>query len=169
MHCVNHYRYITLITNELGFSVWMPLISPAVPYFSKCAPAMVHSFLSTSLRRSSPVQHKDSQLLKKKRCGCYHGIKSNDYLLRGKKFILETDHSNLVWIKKSEVPKIIRWGVYMQSFNFLIRHICGSLNTIADYLSRMHTNPSTRHLNAIDERGGSGGWAYVHDICRFTT
>ena len=36
---------------------------------------------------------------------CYYGIKSNYYLLRGKEFILETD---LVWIKTSEVPKIIR-------------------------------------------------------------
>ena len=44
--------------------------------------------------------------------------------------------------------------MYMQSFNFLIRHIRGSLNTIADYFSRMHTNPSTHTLNAIAEGGG---------------
>jgi hypothetical protein len=91
--------------------------------------------------------------IEKEGFGCYYGIKSNDYLLRGKEFILETDHNNLVWIKTSEVPKIIRWRVYMQSFNFLIRHIRGSLNTIADYLSRMHTNPSIPALHAIADGG----------------
>ena len=91
--------------------------------------------------------------IEKEGFGCYHGIKSNDYLLRGKEFILETDHNNLVWIKASEVSKIIRWRVYMQSFNFLIRHIRGSLNTFANYLSRMHTNPSTPSLHAIADGG----------------
>ena len=105
----------------------------------------------TSKKFSSTAQGWST--IEKEGFGCYHGIKSNDYLLRGKEFILETDHNNLVWIKTSEVPKIIRWRVYMQSFNFLIRHIRGSLNTIADYLSRMHTNPSTHHLNAIAEGG----------------
>jgi hypothetical protein len=105
----------------------------------------------TSKKFSSTAQGWST--IEKEGFGCYHGIKSNDYLLRGKEFILETDHNNLVWIKTSEVPKIIRWRVYMQSFNFLIRHIRGTLNTIADYLSRMHTNPSTHTLNAIAEGG----------------
>jgi len=33
----------------------------------------------------------------------------------------------------SEVPKIIRWRIYMQGFNFTIRHIPGKRNGIADY------------------------------------
>ena len=45
----------------------------------------------------------------------------------------------------------------MQSFNFLIRHIRGSLNTIADFLSRMYINPSTHTLTAILE------WEEVED------
>jgi hypothetical protein len=105
----------------------------------------------TSKKFSSTAQGWST--IEKEGFGCYHGIKSNDYLLRGKEFILETDHNNLVWIKTSEVPKIIRWRVYMQSFNFLIRHIRGSLNTIADYLSRMHTNPSIPALHAIADGG----------------
>ena len=84
---------------------------------------------------------------------CYHGIKSNNYLLRGKEFILETDHNNLVWIKTSEIPKFIRWRVYMQSLNFPIHRIRGSLNTITDYLSRRYTNPTTHTLTAIFEEG----------------
>jgi hypothetical protein len=56
---------------------------------------------------------------------CYFGVNHFDYYLRCKKFILETDHNNLLWMEASSVPKIIRWRVYLQSFQFLIRHIPG--------------------------------------------
>jgi hypothetical protein len=69
----------------------------------------------------------------------YFGIKSNDYYLRGKQFLLETDHRNLLWIEKSLVPIVVRWRVYMQSFNFMIRHISGTQNVVADWLSRMYS------------------------------
>jgi hypothetical protein len=86
-------------------------------------------------------------IIEKEAFGCYFGVHSNDYFLRGKTFILETDHNNLVWIHTSEVPKIIRWRVYMQSFSFTIRHIKGALNTIADYLSRMYSSAESSPVN----------------------
>ena len=69
--------------------------------------------------------------------GVYFGVKYFSYYLLCKPFILETDHNNLIWMEASLVPKIIRWRVYLQSFNFLIRHISGKLNFLADYLSRL--------------------------------
>ena len=66
----------------------------------------------------------------------FYAIQSCSYYLRCKEFILETDHNNLLWIEKSEVGKIVRWRVYMQSFVFKIRHILGRLNLIADFFSR---------------------------------
>ena len=36
------------------------------------------------------------------------------------------------------MPKIIRWRAFMQSFFFLLRHIPGKQNIVADYLSRCH-------------------------------
>ena len=60
------------------------------------------------------------------------------YYLSCKPFILETDHNNLLYMEQSIVPKIIRWRVYLQSFTFMLRHIPGKLNAVADYLSRLH-------------------------------
>ena len=60
------------------------------------------------------------------------------YHLRCKSFVLETDHNNLLWIEASVVPKVVRWRIYLQSFNFLLRHIPGRQNVVADFLSR-HT------------------------------
>ena len=71
---------------------------------------------------------------------CYFGIKHFSYYLRGHPFVLETDHANLVWIDKSEVPIVVRWRNYMQSFIVHVRHISGAKNTVADWLSRMHIN-----------------------------
>ena len=59
-------------------------------------------------------------------------------LLYGKEFIIQTDHRNLTFLKSSEVPKIQRWLLFMQSFHFSIYHIPGKTNHVADMLSRCH-------------------------------
>ena len=59
------------------------------------------------------------------------------YLL-GKSFIMYTDHFNLLYIEKSIVPRIMRMKVFMQQFHFLIAHIKGKLNVVADYWSRIY-------------------------------
>ena len=69
--------------------------------------------------------------------GIYYGVHKFSYYLRGKPFILQTDHNNLRWIEASEVPKIVRWRIYLQSFVFQIEHIPGSKNSLADALSRL--------------------------------
>jgi hypothetical protein len=58
--------------------------------------------------------------------------------LYGKEFVLETDHANLLYLERSVVPKLIRWRLQLQDFVFTVRHIKGTLNTVADCLSRMH-------------------------------
>jgi hypothetical protein len=68
----------------------------------------------------------------------YYAVTQFSYYLRGKSFVLETDHRNLVWIESSLVPIVVRWRVLLQSFNFQIRHIPGATNSVADWLSRMY-------------------------------
>ena len=70
--------------------------------------------------------------------GIYYAVKQLAYYLVGKEFVVETDHNNLLWMESSLVPKIIRWRIYLQSFNFLLRHIRGKDNEIADWMSRLH-------------------------------
>lgn len=69
--------------------------------------------------------------------GIYFAVKQCSYYLRCKEFILETDHANLQWIEASEVPKVIRWRIFLQSFLFTLRHIKGKFNLVADWLSRI--------------------------------
>lgn len=65
------------------------------------------------------------------------------YYLIGKIFTVETDHNNLIWMEASVVPKVIRWRVYLQQFNFTIRHISGKRNLVADWLSRLAEDECT--------------------------
>ena len=67
----------------------------------------------------------------------YYAVIQFGYYLRGKEFTVETDHRNLVWMETSQVPIVVRWRVLLQSFNFVVRHIPGQQNTVADWLSRM--------------------------------
>jgi hypothetical protein len=68
--------------------------------------------------------------------GIFYSVKTLAYYLIGKAFIVETDHNNLLWMEASEVPKIVRWRIFLQAFNFKLRHIAGRLNIIADWFSR---------------------------------
>ena len=70
----------------------------------------------------------------------YAALKAFAYYLLGKEFILETDHNNLLWMNQSESDIISRWRLHMQSFNFMLRHISGVKNSVADFLSRMNPN-----------------------------
>jgi hypothetical protein len=53
----------------------------------------------------------------------FFSVKKLSYYLYGKKFTIRTDHYNLLWMERSEVSKIIRMRIYLQSFNFTLNHI----------------------------------------------
>ncbi len=92
----------------------------------------------------------------------YHSVRQLAYYLRCKEFVIETDHRNLVWMHHSEVPKIIRWRIYLQMFNFLIRHIPGKQNIVADMLSRQWpTTPAKEFSEALN--------SVVHELEECTT
>lgn len=58
--------------------------------------------------------------------------------LYGTKFILETDHCPLTWLKQmsSKNSRLLRWSLVIQEYNFEIRYRRGSANGNADALSR---------------------------------
>ena len=60
------------------------------------------------------------------------------YFIFGKSFVVESDHRNLQWMESSVVPKIIRWRLALQEYDFLIKHIPGKQNVVADFFSRMY-------------------------------
>ena len=69
----------------------------------------------------------------------YFCIMECEDLLACHPFTLMTDHKNLLYIYEATAPKIIRWRLRLQMFEFDLIHIPGRDNVIADALSRLLT------------------------------
>jgi transposase InsO family protein len=86
----------------------------------------------------------DSQLrwstIQKEAYSIFYCCKELDYLLRDRQFILRTDHDNLRFIHDSSNSMVIRWFLALQELDFLLEHIAGVKNIIADALSRLCAN-----------------------------
>ena len=67
----------------------------------------------------------------------YYAITHWSEFLLGHPFIVETDHANLRYLEKSEAPKLVRWRLQLGNYDFVIHHIPGKSNEIADGLSRL--------------------------------
>jgi hypothetical protein len=64
----------------------------------------------------------------------YHPFLSN-----GREFLLLTDHLALTHIQNLRLessPQLVRFSLFLQHFNFRIKHIRGSENSVCDFLSR---------------------------------
>ena len=64
--------------------------------------------------------------------------KFRSYLL-GTKVIVHTDHSALRYLmaKKDAKPRLIRWVLLLQEFDFVVKDRKGTENQVADHLSRL--------------------------------
>ncbi|GFY71022.1 retrovirus-related Pol polyprotein from transposon 17.6 [Trichonephila inaurata madagascariensis] len=67
------------------------------------------------------------------------GLKRLKHYLDGQRFIIETDHNPLKYLNKmgGSNPRLQRWVLCLQPFNFEIRHKLGKLHRNADRLSRL--------------------------------
>jgi hypothetical protein len=72
----------------------------------------------------------------------YHPFLSN-----GREFLLLTDNLALTHIQNLRLessPQLVRFSLFLQHFNFRIKHIRGSENSVCDFLSRypeIHSTP----------------------------
>jgi transposase InsO family protein len=77
----------------------------------------------------------------------FYAIKGWSHFLLGVPFTVETDHRNLLYMARSTTPKVVRWHLALQEYDFVVRHIPGAENHVADALSRLH-DVSYRRLQA---------------------
>jgi hypothetical protein len=69
---------------------------------------------------------------------------------QGHHVIVQSDHRNLSWIKKSAMPQLTRWRLRLQDFDFSIEYYEGSKNVCADGLSRMMVDDSDIEISMRD-------------------
>lgn len=67
----------------------------------------------------------------------FFSFRELEYLLRDVHFLLRTDHKNLIFINEDGSPKVKRWKLAIQEYDFDIEHIPGKDNGVADAFSRL--------------------------------
>jgi len=84
----------------------------------------------------------------------YYAITSWEHLLRDRRFLVRTDHANLKLLHAESNPKVIRWMLSLQMYDFDIEHIAGKENTIADGFSRLcsddRSSSDTRMIESFE-------------------
>lgn len=62
--------------------------------------------------------------------------------LRGRHYLIYTDHKCLSWLNKKEQwnNRIFRWALTLQQFDFEVSHVPGKHNSITDAFSRALSN-----------------------------
>ena len=63
--------------------------------------------------------------------------------LEHRRFVVETDHNNLIWLHKTKTTgKLARWVLALMPFSFDVKYRPGRKNQVPDYLSRLEpSNP----------------------------
>ena len=67
----------------------------------------------------------------------HEALKKFQYILRDVQFTLRTDHRNLLLNDSGASDKVLRWKLDIQQFDFLVEHIPGEQNIVADLYSRL--------------------------------
>ena len=65
-------------------------------------------------------------------------MKHFDFYLKGKRFILQTDHQPLTYLRnmQNNNGRLMRWALTLQSYDFSVEFIPGKENVLSDLLSR---------------------------------
>lgn len=69
---------------------------------------------------------------------------------QGHHVVVQSDHKNLSWIKKSVMPQLTRWRLRLQDFDFSIEYYEGSKNVVADGLSRLYVDHADIEISMRD-------------------
>jgi len=67
----------------------------------------------------------------------FYAFKKLEHLIRDVHFTLRTDHKNLLYLNEDSSPKVIRWKLAIQEYDFDVAHIRGTDNVVADAFSRL--------------------------------
>ena len=86
-------------------------------------------------RKYTPTETRYSTFQQEMGCVVWAMERFQEYTL-GYKVIVETDHRNISFVKRSAMPQLARWRMRLEAFDFDVHYRCGALQQVADGLSR---------------------------------
>jgi len=91
------------------------------------------AFISKTLTRAE----KKWSVYEKEAYAIFYALRKWEHYLQGVKFTLFTDHRNLTFLDKDPSPKVQRWRIAVQEYDFDVAFIEGVKNVAADGFSRL--------------------------------
>lgn len=88
---------------------------------------------------------------KQEACAIVMGIRAFEYTLRGKFFIIETDHKNLLFMENDVSHIVMRWRIYIQGFYNCLRFQLAKHNKTSDWLTRQYNLYFLNRDLAVDD------------------
>jgi hypothetical protein len=88
--------------------------------------------------------------IEKEMFAIWYSLKKMEYLIRDIPFNLQTDHENLIRDKHTGSPKVIRWKLDIQQYNYKVSHIKGVDNVVADGFSRLCKQEDFEYCASLD-------------------
>jgi transposase InsO family protein len=87
--------------------------------------------------------------IEKEAFAIYHAVTKWSHYLQDIHFTLQTDHANLTFINANSKGKVQRWKLEIQDYDFVIQHIPGVQNEVADFFSRGCEYPPEKDHRAL--------------------
>jgi transposase InsO family protein len=82
----------------------------------------------------------------------FKAFQTFEYLIRDRRFTLLTDHRNLTYMgSETSSPKVTRWKIAIQDYDFDIQHVPGKDNEVADGFSRLTEHKVFNRKSKIGE------------------
>lgn len=104
-------------------------------------------FYSRSLRKSEI----NWSVIEKEAFAIFKSILRFACYISGHPVEVQTDHKNLIYLYKSDIPKVNRWRMRLIEFNLNILYIKGEDNAMADALSRVGINAIAANYEKVFE------------------
>ena len=95
-------------------------------------------------------------MIEKEAFAIYFAVTKLRHFLLGRPFTVRSDCKNLLF-SNSSVAKIQRWTLRLQEFDFVVEHIKGSANVVADGLSRLNLISGDQQELIRKVHGGPSG------------
>jgi hypothetical protein len=96
------------------------------------------AFMSRTLQGAQ----KNWSTIEKECYSIFMALREWEYLLRDVSFTIRTDHKNLRYLN-TNTPKVVRWKLAIQEFDFHVEYLAGPENVVADALSRIQRDDDT--------------------------
>jgi hypothetical protein len=91
------------------------------------------AFISKTLSKAE----KKWSVYEKEAFAIFYALRKWEHHLQDTKFTLFTDHKNLTYLNKDPSPKVMRWKIAVQEYDFDLAYIEGKKNVVADGFSRL--------------------------------